>query len=361
MTAILISRRGRTGGHSGNPRCSSATSTPRVRAVHLPDGPQAISPSAARPPWAASSSSPPSWDTPHESHPAAHTPRASGVLLLFLIVGLAEPSAWTTLRDPKQRSLKLRAWQKILDRRSSASASRWRPCTFMTATGSPPAPPGSRLETRRSTWPSRAVSSGSSCSSCGRTSSSPPGPTPSTFHRWPRLASRRRLGHGVRRPRSSACGRPTQSCNYGHETMVPTTCYLVGPARPGDDRRPVLDGACLLPQGGMPSLAKIPWAAPAPWPGRRCRGAVILTRTEFPRRRYWAGSSAEVMSDIIQIVPFKSTGRRVSAWLHCMYHFELGGWTRGQRGDPLPGSSPACALSQDWDSSAEYLRQLIFG
>lgn len=60
------------------------------------------------------------------------------------------------------------------------------------------------------------------------------------------------------------------------------------------------------------------------WGGRRLS---ILTRTEFLAVILGGLFLAEVMSDIIQIVSFKSTGRRVFRMAPLHHHFELGGWT----------------------------------
>jgi phospho-N-acetylmuramoyl-pentapeptide-transferase len=56
-------------------------------------------------------------------------------------------------------------------------------------------------------------------------------------------------------------------------------------------------------------------------------GLSILTRTEFLAVILGGLFLAEVISDVVQIASFKSTGRRLLRMAPLHHHFELGGWT----------------------------------
>ena len=155
-----------------------------------------------------------------------------------------------------------------------------------------------------------------------------------------------------------------QSCNYGHETMVPTTCYQVRDPRDLAMIAAALMGACFGFLWWNASPAKIFMGDTGSLAlGGAVAGLSILTRTEFLAVILGGLFLAEVMSDIIQIVSFKSTGRRRRprelAPLH--HHFERGRMDRGQRGDPLLDHRRLCVIAGLGIFYAEYLRQLIFG
>ena len=61
--------------------------------------------------------------------------------------------------------------------------------------------------------------------------------------------------------------------------------------------------------------------------GGALAGLSILTRTQFLVVVLGGLFLAEVMSDVIQVASFKSTGRRVFRMAPLHHHFELGGWT----------------------------------
>ena len=61
--------------------------------------------------------------------------------------------------------------------------------------------------------------------------------------------------------------------------------------------------------------------------GGALAGLSILTRTQFLAVVLGGLFLAEVMSDVIQVASFKSTGRRVFRMAPLHHHFELGGWT----------------------------------
>ncbi len=95
--------------------------------------------------------------------------------------------------------------------------------------------------------------------------------------------------------------------------------------------------------------------------GGAVAGLSILTRTEFLAVILGGLFLAEVMSDIIQIVSFKSTGRRVFRMAPLHHHFELGGWTEVNVVIRFWIIAGLCVIAGLGIFYAEYLRQLIFG
>lgn len=95
--------------------------------------------------------------------------------------------------------------------------------------------------------------------------------------------------------------------------------------------------------------------------GGAVAGLSILTRTEFLAVILGGLFLAEVMSDIIQIVSFKSTGRRVFRMAPLHHHFELGGWTEVNVVIRFWIIAGLCVIAGLGLFYAEYLRQLIFG
>ena len=153
-----------------------------------------------------------------------------------------------------------------------------------------------------------------------------------------------------------------QSCNYGHETMVPTTCYQVRDPRDLAMIAAALMGACFGFLWWNASPAKIFMGDTGSLAlGGAVAGLSILTRTEFLAVILGGLFLAEVMSDIIQIVSFKSTGRRVFRMAPLHHHFELGGWTEVNVVIRFWIIAGLCVIAGLGIFYAEYLRQLIFG
>ncbi len=109
---------------------------------------------------------------------------------------------------------------------------------------------------------------------------------------------------------------------------IPTGCYQV--------RDPPLDLAIIAVAGGGACLGFLWWnAAPAKIfmgdtgslaLGGMLAGLSITTRTELLAVVIGALFVAEIMSVVIQIAFFRTTGRRVFRMAPFHHHFELGGW-----------------------------------
>lgn len=118
-----------------------------------------------------------------------------------------------------------------------------------------------------------------------------------------------------------------QSCLYGHSAGVVDTCYQVRDPRDLAMVAAALMGACIgflwwnaspaqIFMGDTGSLAL----------GGAVAGLSILTRTEFLAVVLGGLFLLEVISDVIQIGFFKATRRRVFRMAPLHHHFELGGW-----------------------------------
>ena len=78
---------------------------------------------------------------------------------------------------------------------------------------------------------------------------------------------------------------------------------------------------------GLAAVAEVVLVAEALALGGGLAGLSILTRTEFLAVILGGLFLAEVISDVVQIASFKSTGRRLLRMAPLHHHFELGGWT----------------------------------
>ena len=292
------------------------------------------------------------------------TPRASGVLLLFLVVGLGLIGFLDDFEKiSKQRSLGLRAWQKIVGQALigigfSAAALHFADRNGLT--------PGS---TRISFARDSAVNLAFAGSVVGLI----------LFILWANFlitawSNAGNLTDGLDGLAAGASAmvfgaytligvwQTNQSCNYGHETMVPTTCYLVRDPRDLAMIAAALMGACFGFLWWNASPAKIFMGDTGSLAlGGAVAGLSILTRTEFLAVILGGLFLAEVMSDIIQIVSFKSTGRRVFRMAPLHHHFELGGWTEVNVVIRFWIIAGLCVIAGLGLFYAEYLRQLIFG
>ena len=268
------------------------------------------------------------------------TPRASGVLLLFLVVGLGLIGFLDDFEKiSKQRSLGLRAWQKIVGQAIIGVGFSVAALHFADRNGLTPA--SARISFARDS----AINLAFAGSVVGLI----------LFILWANFlitawSNAVNLTDGLDGLAAGASAmvfgaytligvwQTNQSCNYGHETMVPTTCYQnASPAK--------------IFMGDTGSLAL----------GGAVAGLSILTRTEFLAVILGGLFLAEVMSDIIQIVSFKSTGRRVFRMAPLHHHFELGGWTEVNVVIRFWIIAGLCVIAGLGLFYAEYLRQLIFG
>ena len=255
------------------------------------------------------------------------TPRASGVLLLFLVVGLGLIGFLDDFEKiSKQRSLGLRAWQKIVGQALIGVGFSVAALHFADRNGLTPVSNGTNL-----TDGLDGLAAGASAMVFGAYT---------LIGVW----------------------QTNQSCNYGHETMVPTTCYQVRDPRDLAMIAAALMGACFGFLWWNASPAKIFMGDTGSLAlGGAVAGLSILTRTEFLAVILGGLFLAEVMSDIIQIVSFKSTGRRVFRMAPLHHHFELGGWTEVNVVIRFWIIAGLCVIAGLGLFYAEYLRQLIFG
>lgn len=292
------------------------------------------------------------------------TPRASGVLLLFLIVGLGLIGFLDDFEKiSKQRSLGLRAWQKIAGQALIGVGFSVAALHFADRNG---LTPGS---TRISFARDSAIDLAFAGSVVGLI----------LFILWANFlitawSNAVNLTDGLDGLAAGASAmvfgaytligvwQTNQSCNYGHETMVPTTCYLVRDPRDLAMIAAALMGACFGFLWWNASPAKIFMGDTGSLAlGGAVAGLSILTRTEFLAVILGGLFLAEVMSDIIQIVSFKSTGRRVFRMAPLHHHFELGGWTEVNVVIRFWIIAGLCVIAGLGLFYAEYLRQLIFG
>ena len=119
-----------------------------------------------------------------------------------------------------------------------------------------------------------------------------------------------------------------QSCQYRHHDVVATLCYQVRDPRDLAMIAAALMGACFGFLWWNASPAKIFMGDTGSLAlGGALAGLSILSRTEFLAVILGGLFLAEVLSDVIQVASFKSTGRRVFRMAPLHHHFELGGWT----------------------------------
>ncbi len=259
------------------------------------------------------------------------TPRASGVLLLFLVVGLGLIGFLDDFEEiSKQRSLGPRAWQKIVGQALIGVGFSVAALHFADRNGLTPASTRISFARRLGDRPGLRRWRGSGLI---------------LFILWANFLitawsnavnltdgldglAAGSLGDGLRclHPHRRVADEPVvhlPPLDHRPHHLLPDP----RPARPGHDRRRPHGGLLRLPvverltgqdfMGDTGSLAL----------GGAVAGLSILTRTEFLAVILGGLFLAEVMSDIIQIVSFKSTGRRVFRMAPLHHHFELGGWT----------------------------------
>ena len=119
-----------------------------------------------------------------------------------------------------------------------------------------------------------------------------------------------------------------QSCTYRHFDVVARLCYQTRDPRDMAMIAAALMGACFGFLWWNASPAKIFMGDTGSLAlGGAFAGLSILTRTEFLAVVIGGLFLAEVLSDVIQVLSFKATGRRVFRMAPFHLHFELGGWT----------------------------------
>ena len=257
-------------------------------------------------------------------------PRASGALLLFLIVGLGLIGFLDDFEKiSKERSLGLRAWQKMLGQAFIGITFAVVALCFADRNGLTPA--STRVSFARDTNLDLAFAG----AAVGLV----------LFVLWANFlitawSNAVNLTDGLDGLAAGASAmvfgaytligvwQTNQSCNYGHETMVPTTCYQVRDPRDLAMIAAALMGACFGFLWWNASPAKIFMGDTGSLAlGGGLAGLSILTRTEFLAVILGGLFLAEVISDVVQIASFKSTGRRLLRMAPLHHHFELGGWT----------------------------------
>lgn len=258
------------------------------------------------------------------------TPRASGVLLLFLIVGLGLIGFLDDYaKISKQRSLGLRAWQKIVGQAFIGITFSVGALHFANSHGLTPA----------STRISFVRDSGIDLAAAGA------GIGLVLFVIWANFlitawSNATNLTDGLD---GLAAGSSTMvfgaytligvwqanhSCSYAHANTVVTLCYETRDPRDLAMIAAALMGSCFGFLWWNASPAKIFMGDTGSLAlGGAVAGLSILTRTEFLAVILGGLFLAEVLSDVIQIISFKSTGKRVFRMAPLHHHFELGGWT----------------------------------
>ncbi|WP_067782912.1 phospho-N-acetylmuramoyl-pentapeptide-transferase [Actinomyces vulturis] len=256
-------------------------------------------------------------------------PRASGLLLIFLIVGLGLIGFLDDFEKiSKQRSLGLKAWQKIVGQAFIGITFSIFALYFADRNGLTPA--STRISfTRDTAWD--LAFAGAAVGFV-------------LFILWANFlitawSNAVNLTDGLD---GLAAGASTmvfaaytligvwqtnQTCVYAHPYDLLTTCYQVRDPRDLTMVAAALMGACFgflwwnaspaqIFMGDTGSLAL----------GGALAGLSILTRTEFLAVIIGGLFLAEVMSDVIQIASFKTTGKRVFKMAPLHHHFELKGW-----------------------------------
>ena len=229
------------------------------------------------------------------------TPRASGILLLFLIVGLGLIGFLDDFEKiSKQRSLGLRAWQKIVGQAFIGIGFSVAALHFADRNGLTPA------STRISFARSNAVNLTDGLDGLAAGSSAMVFGAYTLIGVW----------------------QTNQSCTYRHFDVVARLCYQTRDPRDMAMIAAALMGACFGFLWWNASPAKIFMGDTGSLAlGGALAGLSILTRTQFLAVVLGGLFLAEVMSDVIQVASFKSTGRRVFRMAPLHHHFELGGWT----------------------------------
>ena len=261
-------------------------------------------------------------------------PRASGILLLFLIVGLGLIGFLDDFEKiSKQRSLGLRAWQKIAGQALIGITFSVAALHFADRNGLTPA----------STHISFASDTNIDLAFAGA------GVGLVLFVLWANFlitawSNAVNLTDGLDGLAAGSSAmvfgaytligvwQTNQSCthrfSYLHSDVVATLCYQTRDPRDMAMIAAALMGACFGFLWWNASPAKIFMGDTGSLAlGGALAGLSILTRTQFLAVVLGGLFLAEVMSDVIQVASFKSTGRRVFRMAPLHHHFELGGWT----------------------------------
>lgn len=257
-------------------------------------------------------------------------PRASGVLLLFLIVGLGLIGFLDDFEKiSKQRSLGLTPWQKMLGQ--AFIGITFSLCGLFFADRNGLTPASTRISFARDShldlafagvglgivlfilWSNFLITAWSNAVNLtDGLDGLAAGSSAMVFGAYTLI--------GV--------WQTNQSCLYGHADVVVTTCYQVRDPRDLAMIAAALMGACFGFLWWNASPAKIFMGDTGSLAlGGAVAGLSILTRTEFLAVILGGLFLAEVMSDVIQIASFKSTGKRVFRMAPLHHHFELGGWS----------------------------------
>ena len=257
-------------------------------------------------------------------------PRASGVLLLFLSVGLGLIGFLDDFEKiSKERSLGLRAWQKMLGQAFIGITFAVVALFFADRSGLTPA--STRISFARDTnldlafagtavglilfilWANFLITAWSNAVNLTEgLDGLAAGSSAMVFAAYTLI--------GV--------WQTNQSCQYRHHDVVATLCYQVRDPRDLAMIAAALMGACFGFLWWNASPAKIFMGDTGSLAlGGALAGLSILSRTEFLAVILGGLFLAEVLSDVIQVASFKSTGRRVFRMAPLHHHFELGGWT----------------------------------
>ncbi|MGK2349325.1 phospho-N-acetylmuramoyl-pentapeptide-transferase [Actinomyces sp. W5033] len=257
-------------------------------------------------------------------------PRASGVLLLFLVVGLGLIGFMDDFaKIARQRSLGLRAWQKVLGQAVIGIVFAVAGLGFADRNGLTPA----------STAISFARDSHLDLAAGGVVVGVV------LFVIWANFlitawSNAVNLADGLD-GLAAGCSamvfaaytligvwQSNQSCLHAHPDVVATMCYETRDPRDLAMIAAGLMGACFGFLWWNASPAKIFMGDTGSLAlGGAFAGLSILTRTEFLAVVIGGLFLAEVLSDVIQVISFKTTGRRVFRMAPFHHHFELGGWT----------------------------------
>ena len=257
-------------------------------------------------------------------------PRASGVLLIFLIVGLGLIGFLDDFEKiSKERSLGLRAWQKMLGQAFIGITFAVVALRFSDRYGLTPA--STRVSFARDTNLDLAFAGA--------------GLGLVLFILWANFlitawSNAVNLTDGLDGLAAGSSAmvfaaytliglwQSNQSCFYSHHAIVATLCYQTRDPRDLAMIAAALMGACFGFLWWNASPAKIFMGDTGSLAlGGALAGLSILSRTEFLAVILGGLFLAEVLSDVIQVASFKSTGRRVFRMAPLHHHFELGGWT----------------------------------
>lgn len=257
------------------------------------------------------------------------TPRASGTLLLMLIVGLGFIGFLDDFEKiSQQQSLGLRAWQKMVGQAVIGVGFSVMALSFADRNGLTPA------STRVSFARDSALDLAFAGAVVGLI----------LFVIWSNFlitawSNAVNLADGLDGLAAGASAmifgaytligvwQTNQSCLYAHD-LVARTCYQVRDPRDLTMVAAALMGACFGFLWWNASPAKIFMGDTGSLAlGGAVAGLSILTRTEFLAVILGGLFLAEVISVSLQVVSFKLTGRRIFRMAPLHHHFELGGWT----------------------------------